>query len=184
MEFQFTINGGLSQSADDLASGEIEAEVQVGSVSQRAFYGVISEGSAGVLGPGGVAIPGCVTGTDSFQCTNAVFSTTMLPVSLGTEMDFDIGLLVSTELLNGPSSVDPSTELSLTGIELFDADGDPVSDFSITSGSGADYGVGGLLSEPAAVPEPGTFWLLAIGFSVVAAGACARDSRSSRDSAN
>ena len=47
MEFQYTFNGGLSQSASDLASADIAAQVQVGAVTQQIFYGLISEGSRG-----------------------------------------------------------------------------------------------------------------------------------------
>jgi hypothetical protein len=166
--FQFTLNGGLSQSANDLASGAVEAEVQLGSASDRAFYGEISENSAGVFSTTGASIPGCVTGTDNFQCTNALVSTAMLPIEFGTVTAFDLGLMVSTDLLNGASSVDPSPGMSLTGIEVFNAAGTQISDFSITSGSGAVYGASGLVSEPvSATPEPSLPWLVAIALSLM-----------------
>jgi hypothetical protein len=168
MELQYTFNGGLSQSANDVASGDIAVQVQVGSVTQEIFYGLISEGAAGAFGPNGVGVPGCVTGTDNFECTNALISTTMLPVTPGMGVTFDLGLMVSTDLLGGPSSVDPSPGMSLTGIELFDANGNPISTFSITSGSGAVYGANGLVSEPvSSVPEPAMAWVLASGLLLV-----------------
>ena len=168
MEFQYTLNGGLSQSANDLASGEIAAQVQVGSVTQQIFYGLISEAAAGAFGANGVGVPGCVTGTDNFECTNALISTTMLPVTPGMGVTFDVGLMVSTDLLNGASSVDPSPGLTLSGIELFDANGKPISNFSLTSGSGAVYGASGLVSEPtSATPEPAMAWVLASGLLLV-----------------
>jgi hypothetical protein len=168
MELQYILNGGLSQSANDLASGDIAAQVQIGSVTQQIFYGLISEGAAGAFGPNGSSAPGCVVGTGSFQCTNALISTTMLPVIPGMGVTFDVGLMVSTDLLNGASSVDPSPGLSLSGIELFDANGNPISNFSITSGSGAVYGANGLVGEPtSATPEPAMYWLLASGLLLV-----------------
>ena len=39
--------------------------------------------------------------------------------------------------------------MTLSGIELFDANGNPISNFSLTSGSGASYGANGLLKESA-----------------------------------
>ena len=61
MEFQYIFNGGLSQSASDLASAEHLAQVQVGSVTQQIFYGLIAGGVAGAFGPNGSGVPGCVT---------------------------------------------------------------------------------------------------------------------------
>jgi hypothetical protein len=180
MELQYTLNGGLSQSANDLASGSIEAQVQVGSVTQQIFYGLISEGAAGAFGANGVGVPGCVTGTDNFECTNALISTTMLPVTPGMGVTFDVGLMLSTALLNGASSVDPSPGMTLSGIELFDANGNPISNFSLTSGSGAVYGANGLLGEPtSATPEPAMLWLLASGLLLVIVAAHIRRRQSS-----
>ncbi len=51
---------------------------------------------------------------------------------------------------------------TLSGIEVFDAFGAPVSDFTIASASGTAYGRYGVLAPPAAVPEPG-MWLMLIG---------------------
>ncbi len=180
MEFKFTLNGGLSQSANDLAAGTMEVQVQVGSVTQEIFYGLISEGSAGAFGPGAVPAPGCVVGTGNFECTNAPISTTMLPVTPGMGVAFDLGLMVTTDLLNGASSVDPSPGMTLSGIELFDANGNPISTFSLTSGSGAVYGASGLVSEPqSAVPEPSMAWLLTAGLFLAFAGVRARQRQSS-----
>jgi hypothetical protein len=168
MEFQYTLNGGLSQSASDLAAGSMEAQVQIGAVTQEIFYGFISDAAAGAFGANAVGVPGCVTGTDNFECTNALISTTMLPVTPGMGVTFDVGLMLSTDLLNGASSVDPSPGMTLSGIELFDANGNPISDFSLTSGSGAVYGASGLVSEPtSATPEPAMLWLLASGLLLV-----------------
>jgi hypothetical protein len=164
MEFQYTLNGGLSQSPNDLAAGSMEAQVQVGSVTQQIFYGLISGAAAGAFGANGVSVPGCVVGTDNYECTNALISTTMLPVTPGMGVTFDVGLMVSTDLGNGASSVDPSPGMTLSGIELFDANGNPISNFSLTSGSGALYGANGLLGEPtSATPEPAMWWVLASG---------------------
>ncbi len=168
MKFQYTLNGGLSQSANDVAAGTLEAQVQIGSVTQEIFYGLISEGAAGAFGPNGSSAPGCVVGTGNFVCTNALISTTMLPVIPGLGVTFDVGLMVSTDLLGGASSVDPSPGMTLSGIELFDANGNPISNFSLTSGSGAVYGASGLVSEPiSSTPEPAMAWVLASGLLLV-----------------
>ena len=103
----------------------------------------------------------------------------MLPVTPGMGVTFDTGLMVSTDLLNGASSVDPAPGMTLTGIELFDANGNPITDFSLTSGSGAVYGADGLLSEPtSATPEPAMAWLLASGLLLVFVAARIRQRQS------
>ena len=123
--------------------------------------------------------PVALLGTGSFECTNALISTTMLPVTPGMGVTFDTGLMVSTALENGPSSVDPSPGMTLSGIELFDASGNPITDFSLTSGSGAVYGADGLVSEPtSATPEPSMTWLLAAGIFLAIASARARQRQS------
>jgi hypothetical protein len=92
---------------------------------------------------------------------------------------FDVGLMLSTDLLNGASSVDPSPGMTLSGIELFDANGNRISNFSLTSGSGALYGANGLLGEPtSATPEPGMLWVLASGFLLVIVAARIRQRQS------
>jgi hypothetical protein len=180
MEFQYTLNGGLSQSANDLSAGSMEAQVQIGSVTQEIFYGLISGAAAGAFGANGVSVPGCVVGTDNYECTNALISTTMLPVTPGMGVTFDTGLMVSTDVGNGASSVDPSPGMTLSGIELFDANGNPISNFSLTSGSGADYGANGLLGEPtSATPEPAMLWVLASGLILLIVVARIRRRRSS-----
>jgi hypothetical protein len=179
MELQYTLNGGISQSASDLAAGSMEAQVQIGSVTQQIFYGLISGAVAGAFAANGVSVPGCVVGTDNFECTNALISTTMLPVTPGMGVAFDTGLMVSTDLGNGASSVDPSPGMTLSGIELFDANGNPISDFSLTSGSGAVYGADGLISEPlTSTPEPAMTWLLGAGIFLAIAGARVRQRQS------
>src|ERR1700691_5092902 len=66
------------------------------------------------------------------------------------------------------SRVDPSAGMTLSGIELFDANGNPITDFSLTSGSGAVYGADGLVREPiSSTPEPAMAWLLSSGFLLV-----------------
>jgi hypothetical protein len=172
VSFQFTINGGLSQGGADLSEGEILVQLQLGSSPDPAFYGNISESSSLTEGSAGGSIPGCTDGTGSFECTNGIISTVALPITFGTATDFDLGLLASTDILQGTSSVDPFPGLSLTGIDVFDANGAPIDSFSITSGSGAVYGANGLISEPppvSAVPEPFTLSLFGTGLACAVA---------------
>lgn len=113
------------------------------------------------MGTTGAAVPGCTTDTNSFSCTNATISTITLPVTFGTVMPINLGAIIAAQPGAGVS-VDP--DLTLTGIQIYNADQQPISDFTITSGSGAVYGPNGIESEPANAPEPGTFLLLGLGF--------------------
>jgi hypothetical protein len=67
---------------------------------------------------------------------------------------------------NGGESVDFSNNATITGVSVFDSDGNPVSTFTISSNSGAQWGPDGItpLSPPISdIPEPDTYQLLLVG---------------------
>ena len=150
----------------------MEVDVQAGGdANQSIFYGniqgasVYAAGIEPVLGYGllpGQAVPGCVSGSGTFTCTNATLQTDPMLVSFAGPIPFEFGLIANTNPdINQTVSADPPG-LSLTGIQVYDANGNPITDFTITSGSGAGYGADGIESEPASasVPEPSSVVLL------------------------
>jgi hypothetical protein len=67
--------------------------------------------------------------------------------------------------------VDFAHTADLVGIEVRDATGQLVSDFTLATESGATYGVAGPGPGPgASVPLPATLWLLAMGAAALASG--------------
>jgi len=149
-------------------SGSLQTyvDVQLGSgTPEQIFLGEVVTGVAATFGANGVPVAGCTTTASSYSCTNATISTIMLPVTFGTDMAFDLGALLGAEPGYGVS-VDP--DLTLSGIQIYNAAGNPLSDFTITSGSGAVYGANGIESAPADSPEPAT--LLLTGCALMAIG--------------
>ncbi|HEV7574614.1 MAG TPA: PEP-CTERM sorting domain-containing protein [Caldimonas sp.] len=92
-----------------------------------------------------------------------VFDTVALDVVFGTPFELTFGVFAyAIPRLGSADSSFASTAL-LTGIDIFDAAGRPIDDFSIVSGSGTFYGANGV--QIAAVPEPTTAALLATGLA-------------------
>jgi hypothetical protein len=155
---QYTINSILTLSAS--AVGLAEVNVQLGSFSpQTIFYA--GNGGVGLFvhGYGGSSVSGCVTGADSYTCTNGVIATSMLPVTFNTATAVDFGFYAGVD---GGGMIDPS--ISLTGITLYNASQQVISNFTITSGSGTLYGADGVESSP----EPSTFLLAAGALTALA----------------
>jgi hypothetical protein len=153
-----------------LGTAYAELGVQVGSSGVNdVFYAPDSEGTV-TINAG--AIPaGCVIGTATFTCTNAVVHTIMFPVVFNTATTVKVGL---TEVASAFETVtiDPFLGGDLTGITLYNAGGQQITGgFSITSGSGAVYDADGIVSQPASasVPEPSSAMLLAFMVLGVAA---------------
>ncbi len=178
MIFDFTYDGTMTIGTPaNGGAGQSQVEVQLGNTSQEIFYSNLSGTSVGVEGEEvdpmgqiafGEPVPGCVIGSATYTCTNATFQTSELPVDFGVPTTFAFGLLTALQANASQTLVSDPPNMSLTGIRIFDAAGNPISDFTITSGSGAVYGADGIESEPANAPEPATFLLA--GCALVALG--------------
>ena len=77
-------------------------------------------------------------------------------VQFSNQVVFDVNLLAQGQDYSGTS--DFSSTLTLTGIELVDANGNLASGWTVTSASGTQYRA----IQGVAVPEPGTFALLLV----------------------
>jgi hypothetical protein len=113
-------------------------------------------------------VPSTGTGHDGFTIGASsisgigVFDTNPLSLTYGTAFDFSFGLLAYAMPRDGSASSTFSSTALLTGIDVFDALGNPVNDFSILSESGTVYDASGVHLAPS-VPEPNTLALLATG---------------------
>jgi PEP-CTERM motif len=139
-------------------SGEARAQLflqhQGGPVFMQPYVGA-RRGSLGgwssgdPLPPTWAAGPGFIDGGSDFLSIT-------LPMVWGQPWDFELGLLVWAE---GESAADFSNTATLTAVQLFDATGQPVSDFRLVTGSGAVYAN--------AVPEPSVALLFLVGLAAL-----------------
>src|SRR5580658_9618694 len=179
MIFDFTYNGTMTIGTPaNGGAGQSQVEVQLGSLSQEIFTSGLSGTSVGVEGEEvdplgqivfGQPVPGCVIGSGTYTCTNATFQTSELPVDFGVPTTFAFGLLTALQANDSQTLDSDPPNMSLTGIQAYNANGQLISDLSIQSGSGAVYGANGIESEPANAPEPSTLLLAGLGLAAVGA---------------
>jgi hypothetical protein len=156
----FSIDGSLAVSGGSAAffanyekdGGPIftlmTASIQAGTPS---FFPSGSSGAAGY-----VITPTSISG-------GGVFDTVPLDVVFGTPFDLTFGVFAYALPRSGSAAGSFASTALLTGIDIFDAAGRRIDDFTIVSGSGTLYGPHGL--QVAAVPEPTTTALLAAGLA-------------------
>jgi hypothetical protein len=126
------------------------ASIQAGTPS---FFPSGSSGAAGY-----VFTPTSIGG-------GGVFDTVPLDVVFGAPFELTFGVFAYALPRAGSAASSFASTALLTGIDIFDAAGQPIDDFTIVSGSGTLYGPHGL--QVAAVPEPATTVLLAIGLAAM-----------------
>jgi hypothetical protein len=169
MAFGFTYGGSLTVgNPANGGAGQAQVEVQIGNTSQEIFYANLSGTSVSAAGEEpigggeyapGQPVPGCTTGSGTFTCTNATLTTSILPITFGTPLTFDFGLLTAVQAGDDQTITSDPPDISLTSIQVYNASGQLMQNFTIQSGSGAVYGADGIESEPTSAPEPATFLL-------------------------
>jgi hypothetical protein len=113
------------------------------------------------------------------------------PIDMAASIEAQVGLVGLSEITSSfttAGTVDFAHTATLSAIEVFDASGNPVSDFTVSSVSGTHYPLSTPISTPVStpavgVPEPGTAALLLCGATSLAAIRCAA-TRKRRDRAN
>lgn len=137
-----------------------------------------SRGTISFYKPGGyvATLPGMTVTGDLANGLNVAGSTTFfidIPMVFGTAFDVSYGLWAaslpsSSAGLLTASAGDVSfiSSARMTGIDVFTAAGQPVSNFTVSAGSGTLYGAGGVLPQ---VPEPATWLLMGLGVAVLVA---------------
>lgn len=140
-----------------------------------------SRGTVSLYGPNGyvTAFPGfSVTGAlgTGFTVAGSTTITLNIPIVFGTATDLTYSLWAASLPTSSVGQLAPSTgeveflsTVKLTGIELFDAAGFALENFTITAGSGTKYDRNGVVGAtdpggPNGVPEPGTLPLVALAF--------------------
>lgn len=110
-----------------------------------------------------------------------------VPFTWGVPFDFTVGFGASTSGVNWDNNsafADFISTLTLSKIEVFDGNGNPVTGWILTAASGTLYGPDGVTAPPlpppagATVPEPGTWVLLGTALAGLATALRGRTRRS------
>jgi hypothetical protein len=179
MIFDFTYNGTMTIGTPaNGGAAQSQVEVQLGNTSQEIFSATVNGTIVDVQGEEvdpmgqiafGEPVPNCVPGSATYTCTNATFQSSALPVDFGVPTTFAFGLLTALQANDSQTLDSDPPNMSLSGIQVYNAAGQPISEFTIQSGSGAVYGADGIESEPANAPEASTLLLTGLGLAAVGA---------------
>ena len=160
VRYVFAIDGSMSTPPPHLAffGGEAVTAFDIQQDSGPNYSLLLAETSTESTGgffamPGGSAGwtigPGSVVG-------GSVVESPMLSIDLLSSWNFTAGLIVNAY---GNADDDFHSTAKLLGIDLFDASGDAITGYSLSSSSGTDY-----LAPTTTVPEPGTLAMMLAGF--------------------
>jgi hypothetical protein len=164
VRYQFHIDGALAAlgAAAPFFFGDTFAalSVQQGTGPNiGVFNATVRRGSLGTIS-GNPPPAGWVNASGSLS-GGSDFLTFELPMTWGAAFDFKVGLLAWAY---GTSDTQFGTTARLTGIDLFDANQDAVTNFVLSSASGSDY-LNFATTTP--VPEPSSVALMLIGLVLV-----------------
>ncbi len=177
VRFTFTVDGNLSIAGPlpYASSADVELNYSLNSGpsyvlmrAQATSSGAVPFATSGTGAPltGFTAVPGSFSGTGAID-------TFELPFVWGSAFDLKFGVLASAHPATGSTAdINFASTATLTGIQLF-SNGQPVTDFTLVSGSGTPYDANGVHT----VPEPSTSASMLGGLAAVAA---VRNRRSAR----
>jgi hypothetical protein len=160
VKYQFSLDGNLSSLGVPApflfgqAWAQLNIQQDTGPIYQVATVQV-GRGSVGKVN-NSTLVPGWTTGT-GFVSGSSIFESLMLPIVVGKPWDLKVGLMAWAY---GTADADFLNTARLSGVELFDASGTQVSDFTLTASSGTNY-IGAV--PPSVVPEPTSMSLLLAG---------------------
>jgi hypothetical protein len=186
IKIQFTVTGQISQT---FGTAMTALDIGVGGQTSEPFFA-----SDALLAPNGgvptVTYDG-VTSTTGYTTTlgaggvtvdfDATFLSSAIPITFGQATSFFESLQANagpqTESSStGTSTTDFLNTATITGIEMFNAAGAPVTDFTIDTNAGVELGPNGVITQsggpPPSVPEPATLSLFAAGLGML--GLCRR----------
>lgn len=190
VQFHYTVDGAMSISG--VGTGGIGVNYQQGT---GPIYNLMHASVDPRFAPGFYPFSG--DGRAGFSITSTAisgkgtFDTFSLPMQFGNAFDFTFALLAYTiPAKNASIGVNFSSTALLTGIDVFDASGNKLTDFAVTGDSGAQYGPNGVVlrqTDPGTpvVPEPTSLAMFAtFGLTTLISGWRRRSMRQpSRESA-
>jgi hypothetical protein len=155
VRYGFTFEGSLSTPGTPTPFEPETARAELGFFQNGVGINRVVEvdstvGSAGAITSldgntaGFVSGAGSISGSGFFtSLQHGEFGDIDQPINFGQPFELKVGLIA---WVIGSGDADFSTTAALTDVEFFDANGSPVSDFTLTSASGTSYG--------SASPEP------------------------------
>lgn len=164
IRYEFTVHGSLTTGSGP----NREAALLFLSYNNGGIDHFFQAASTSNGGPASDSINGSSTAPAGYTFTanglsgSAAFDSGLYPLVFGSPESVEVGLLAE---VIGSGSASFSTTAELTGIFVYDANGDPITDFTVSSESGTQYGASGVISS---APEPGTFLLLGTALLAVA----------------
>jgi hypothetical protein len=170
--YQFTVDGALAALGPSApyhfgaARAQLEFQHQNGSWFAP-FSALQYRGSIGKINYG-TPLDGWTTETGSLS-GSSTFTTLEMPINWGQAWDINVGLFAWAY---GTADASFLATAKLTGLELFDANHNAISDFSLTAASGTDY-----LAALAVVPEPAAVLLMPAGLALLGSVGLARRRR-------
>ena len=161
VSYRFSVDGSMTTTATPAAyfGGEALTDFRIQNDNGPLYDEVIIHAYAGNTGTayvvGDNAPSGWTVGTGTAS-GGSTFETQRFPINLLTSWNFKAGLIV-----NAYSNADNDfgSTAKLVGVDLFDAQGNPITEFTLASASGTVY--------PGAVPEPATALLMLAGLLVL-----------------
>ena len=170
--YQFTVDGTLAALGPGApfhfgaARAELEFQHQDGPW-YAPFSALQYRGSTGLVN-NGAPPAGWTTSTGLLTGSGTVYSQQM-PINWGQAWDINVALFAWAY---GTADATFLTTAKLTGLELFDANHNAITDFSLASTSGTDY-----LGALGVVPEPAAALLMPAGLALLGALALKRRRR-------
>jgi hypothetical protein len=159
VRYLFTVHGTLTTGSGPNEEESVLSLAYNGGAGEQLFRGLsFSNGGAATstINNDGTPPPGFVF-TSTGLSGSAAFESGFYPLIFGAPASLEVGLLA--EVL-GTGDAAFSSTARLTGILVFDSNGNPIDNFAISSESGTIYGAGGVNS---AVPEPNSLALTLFG---------------------
>jgi hypothetical protein len=145
VQYLFAVSGNFSN-PNGAARGQVS--LTMSNVNNGAVFDVVTAAlNQGALGTVNSSLPAGWTTSTGMLSGSSTVGSVLLPVTVGQSWQLRVGLIGWTQ-----ATADSSFNASMTGIQLFDSQQQPVQQFSVTSESGTQY-----------VPEPATALLLLIG---------------------
>jgi len=156
----FTVDGSWNKTGS--AAVQFEMDYQINNNAPLMLYRIQGDTTAGPsLWYNGYvsSLPGLTVGATSVSGSTDV---SISPIAFQFNQSFDLTMALFAGVLpysNGAGTSDFLNTAKLTGITVYDSLGQPLTTFSITSGSGTTYTANGV----SAVPVPAAAWLFGSG---------------------
>ena len=175
----FTIDGSLSSTGFGTSDLEVNYQVDNSPIYSLMRAQVDARFSPFLHAGTGQSLSGFTVSPTAISGSDTV-TTFLIPIKFDKTFDLKFGMFAYTIAGTGNHQLDVSFRNTalLTGIEMFDASGNALSNFTIQSGSGTTYDRNGVHLNTVTVPEASSLFLLLLPFAAAAGTVLRRQERS------